>query len=478
MMMQPLERIGYLENSMLDDIFDWSEEPKEPKEPTPKILKERPASDRTHFADLIDTDYRMYSMYTIENRAIPSCIDGMKPVQRKLFYAMLQNKGRKIKAAEIGGSLSSYGYAHAEGSAQDAVVKMAQAWATHIPFFKSYGNFGTRMIKEAASPRYIYVSEEDRIKNIFIDNEVLQARIDDHPEPQTYLPVLPWLLACGSQGVAVGFAVRVLPRHPKTLQEACIRILDGTVDAKPLLPSFPGFKGSIEPCGENGWKISGVVEEAKGINNFTVTEVPFSYDREKYYEQLVELEESGKIVSFADHCDSGGFKFQVKLNREQREKFDLDRLKYLGLVETTKENFTTLDETGKLRIFESPTQLIQHFLKYRIQKKAEQIAFDIKKVQEQKEFLEAKLSFIEGVQQVGLTKVATWKVSELKEFASQWAERPADAERLVQIPFYSMTEEEIAKLKEKISKEKSTLRALLELDPKQELKRCIQSLKL
>lgn len=453
---------------MLDDMFDG---PQGVKEEQPVKVDDG----SVHFADLIDSDYRMYSMYTIENRAIPSYIDGMKPVQRKLFYAMQMNKGRKIKAAEIGGSLSSYGYAHGETSAQDAVVKMAQAWAMHIPFFKGHGNFGDRMIKEASSPRYIYVSEEERIKEIFSDNDVLPVRTDDHPEPQTYLPLIPWLLAAGSQGVAVGFATKVLPRDPKQLREACVSLLEGKPLSQPLVPSYPGFRGSIEANGENGWKISGVVEPGKRATEVVVTEVPFSYDREKFYEHLCELEEGSKIVSFSDYCDSNGINFRVKLTKEQKEKLDIDPLKYLGLTESVKENFTTLDETGKLKIFDGPEQLIQEFLRYRITKKADQINFDIKKIEANLDFLKVKLDFIERVLSIGTSTVATWKVSEFRKFASS---STAIATQLINIPLYSMTKEEIEKLKAKIKVDEDELTRLNKLDPKEELKRCIKSLKL
>lgn len=449
---------------MLDDMFN--EEGTTQVAPTPK-------KDRVNFSELIDSDYRMYSMYTIENRAIPSCIDGMKPVQRKLFYAMQMNKGRKIKAAEIGGSLSSYDYAHGETSAQDAVVKMAQAWALHIPFFKSYGNFGTRMIKESASPRYIYVSEEERIKSIFTDEDVVTQRADDHPEPQCYLPLLPWLLATGSIGVAVGFATKVMPRSPKSLQKACLDILEGKAPGQ-LFPSFPGFKGTVEANGENGWKISGVVEEGKN-NTINVVEVPFSYDREKYYEHLVELEDSGKIVSFSDHCDSNGFNFKVKLNREQRAKYEVDPLRYLGLVETNKENFTTLDERGKLKIFDGPVALIEYFLQYRIGKKAEQIALDIQKVESDLNFLRLKLDFIQRVLKVGVSEVAKWKVDQFRKFANPSV--PV-ANSLIQIPLYAMTLEEIQKLEARIKDREVEEERLKALDPKQELIRCIKALKL
>ena len=226
--------------------------------------KEREGSSVRHF---IDTEYKDFSMYVLQHRAIPSVIDGFKTSQRKLFYAMQTYSGKRVKVAELGGSLSSIGYGHGETSANDAAVRMARSWANNIPAFIGHGNFGSRMLQEAAAPRYIYATMNPKAEAIFIDNDVLIANEDlEHKEPKHFLPSIPWLLVNGASGIAVGFKAEILPRNPKDVVKACEEyITTGSIKTE-LMPFFPSFKGKVEKVEDRKFVSYGVVEKGPRLS--------------------------------------------------------------------------------------------------------------------------------------------------------------------------------------------------------------------
>jgi len=171
----------------------------------------------SNISNEIDTGFKAYSLYTVENRAIPSVIDGLKPAARKLVYSMLtEHSNKKVKVAELGGGLAKYNYHHGEDSAMGAVITLTADWNNNCPVFTGHGNFGSRLVQEAAGARYIFCTLSPEFKKYFIDNEVTSKSPDpENPEPAYYLPTIPWVLINGTQGIAVGFACNILPRSVK-----------------------------------------------------------------------------------------------------------------------------------------------------------------------------------------------------------------------------------------------------------------------
>lgn len=363
---------------------------------------------KQNVSEMIDNDYRLYSMYTIENRAIPSVIDGFKPVQRKVFYAMnTKFNGKKTKVNDLG-SISDLGYHHGESSAQGAAVGMAQAWSNNIPEFIGHGTFGTRLVPEAAAPRYIYASSNQLLQHIFLDEEILDKNPDpEQKDPLFFLPIIPWVLVNGSRGMAVGFANLILPRDPKELCKDVRSVLGGLKDVGYTLPSFPKFKGSVELL-EAPAKVlvRGVVENGKK-NTLVIKEAPFNESRESMHEWLEKLEEKGKIEDFSDNSDKDGFSIEVKLNTEQMQKASKDPVDYLGLTKIINENFTTLDESGKIKVFATYNDLVQYFVQFRLAKTEQALNFHIARLQDEETRLAVKAEFIFMMIQVLQAKFPT-----------------------------------------------------------------------
>lgn len=450
----------------LDDLF--ADSPESVPETIEKKSDPQTDSDpsKSSISSVIDNDYKRYAMYVLENRAIPSVIDGFKPVQRKLFYAMEKESSAKVKAAELGGKLSSYGYAHGETSAQSAVVGMAQSWANNIPEFIGHGNFGTRLIQEAAAPRYIYLSRNPLISKIFVDSDVLKSNDDeDHPEPHHYLPIIPWILVNGVKGIAVGFAVNILPRSPKDLIEACREYMLSGKISNPLMPSFPNFKGKVEQVEDGKFVTTGIIEKGPR-NSYVITELPWGYDRETYFNILIALAEAKKISSFEDHCDKSGFKFIVKMDPEQRDAAEKDLIKYFKLFKSYSENYTTLDEHGKLKVFNHVSDIIEYFCRYRLAKKKMQLDHDIEALREEINVLKMKERLIRTVISEGMIdQISKMSLSAFKSLVEKCVMRKDYVDSFIRIPIYSFRHEEADSIEKARKKKEAELVALEKTTP-------------
>lgn len=416
---------------------------------------------------LIDSIYKNYSKYVLMNRAIPSAIDGLKPVQRKiLFKALKESRGKEVKVSDMGG-ISAYGYHHGEGSAQAACVGMAAPWKNNLPILEAHGNFGSRMIQEAAAPRYIFVSLGKTFDQCFSDIDVAPISDDpDTPEPLHYLPNIPWALINGIEGIAVGFATEILPRSSETVKAACKAYIKNGKTV-PLPPSFPEFRGLIEPSKDvpNKWNSFGIVTKEK-YNNYLIEELPWGYDREKYYGLLLSMEESGLIDNCEDLCDDSGFRFRVKIGKDKQQKFEQDPLKYLKLVKTHSENITTIGHDGTLKLFETANDLLVYFCDYRLQKVEEQIRYDLEVANKQLLFLEAKEKFIKHISDGDLDP-RKYNITEFTQYIQDtYHTDEDDSKKLANIPVSHMNSDSLDNLRKTIEATKTKIQKLESTDAK------------
>lgn len=413
-------------------------------------------------ADYTNTFYKEYSLYVLQQRAIPSYIDGFKVVQRKLICAGLdQAKNRKVKVAELGSSLSSYEYLHGEVSAQEALVGMAADWKNNIPLFTGHGNFGTRLIQEAAAARYIYVSMSKKFEDVFSDFDVCDKRTDN-PEPVNYLPILPWSLINGISGVAVGFASNILPRDWKDVKQACLEYVTKGNIKTDIKVVYPQFRGDVIKVEDNKWTTTGIVNKVKRGRKewYNISELPIGYDREKYFNYLVKLKTANKIVDFEDDCNKDGFNFFVLVADDQVKKVDQDVMKFFGLVKSETENLTTIDENGQLRIFNNPNDLIKDFCDYRIRKCEESLQYQIDQLEAKLLEQQVKRQFIQLVVDDKI-QLNTYTRKTLLTFVNGLAKiTDEQADRIISIPSYSFTSDNIDALDKAIEKMVKEITAL------------------
>lgn len=419
--------------------------------------------------DIVDSELRNFSMYTIENRAIPSAIDGFKPTQRKLVYAIINEyRGNKVKVAELGGGLAKLNYAHGETSAQGAVITLAADWSNNCPVFTGHGNFGSRLVPEAAAPRYIYVSLSPDFKKFFIDDEVAPPSLDqDNPEPAHYLPVIPWVLVNGISGIAVGFKTEILPRSVESLIAATTECLKSPqkflAAAKPIPPVFKDFSGTVVQSSQNQWKTVGIITPG-ARNTYTISELPVGFDREAYVSFLNTLVDRDAIRDYDDNCSKSGFCFTIKVSAQQKSAIDADPLKFFKLERTHTEILTTIGHDGKLKIFDTIAQLIHYFVEYRTVKFDDKIKYDIDRFSSEKDELELKIKFIAAVID-GHVDFKKLTKRQLLDWIAANISTADCAKRFANIPLYECTADEVQKLQSKVIDRDTELASLQKLTP-------------
>lgn len=426
--------------------------------------------DSNTISDTIDKDYKLYANYTLSNRAIPSYIDGFKPVHRKLLWSMLnEHKGKKTKISDLGG-ISSIGYHHGETSAMGAAITLAASWNNNVPIFKQHGAFGSRLVPAAAAPRYIFASLDEEFTKYFTDFDVMEYddKDEDSPEPINYLPNIPWVLVNGIEGIAVGFACKYLPHAPSTLAKACRMELDGKLkDTSIIKPTFPNFRGEVEINDHNKFTTYGIAERIKR-NTWLIDELPFGITREKYFKVLNKMEQDGAIVDFEDEC-AKQFKFIIKLNSKQDSICEEDPIKYFKLSKSFTENYTALDENGELVIFDTKAQIIKRFVKYRLKKIGDQLEFDKGKINKELDWLHAKLKFVKDV----LNDVINFKTITRKQLTDYCSEHYSNDEkivsRLVNTSIVDITKDSVKDLEKKIKDKDAELKLISKRVPSDEL---------
>lgn len=354
--------------------------------------------------EYLDQDYREYAVYVVEERAIPSVIDGFKPTQRKVIFVadkVWRNGGEKpLKIFQLAGKVASDAhYHHGDGSLNGAIVGMAQKFKNSMPVLEEIGQFGSLRSPEAGAPRYISTKLHKNFRLLYMDFELLTSRYEEgnEIEPSYFLPIIPTVLLNGGSGIAVGFATNILNRNPLDLIDACIKELDGKKYKEPA-PWYNGFSGEcIKDPNSNAWLFRGKYE-VKNTTTLDVTELPPSMTYEKFDSHLISLEETRRLTSYDNNCKAN-VNYVLKFRREDLKSLqDSDRLdRFLKMEEKQSENFTVLDENGNLKIFESATQIIQYFVKFRLTYYIKRKEYLINKLNQELLLLSNKAEFIKMI---------------------------------------------------------------------------------
>jgi DNA topoisomerase-2 len=321
-----------------------------------------------------DKEYLEYAKYVVENRAIPSCIDGLKPTQRKVVHVANKiwksGNEKPMKLFQLAGMVAAQAYYHhGNTSLESAMIGMAQKFKNSLPLLDGIGQFGSLRSPSAGAPRYISGKLHPNFRLIYQDFELLNNKVEEGEEiePDFFLPIVPTVILNGSSGIAVGFATNILNRNPKDVVDACLAVLTDK-KMKTLSPWLSEFTGTFtrDPQNPNTWKISGSYEV---VNSTTVkvTEIPPSFTYERYEEWLNSLVEKRIIVDYEDNSSDKIeyiLKFQRAILKDYVSKSRLDALLKIHSQET--ENLTTIDENGKLKIFDRAEDIVTHFVNVRL----------------------------------------------------------------------------------------------------------------
>lgn len=354
-------------------------------------------------------------------------------------------------------------------SLEQSIINMAQKFKNNAPLLEEDGQFGSLRSPQAGAARYIGTKLSSNFRMIYKDFELLKFKEEEGEiiEPYFFLPIIPTVLLNGSSGIAVGFASTILNRDIKSIIESCSRVLAGKkiVD---IPPRYAEFNGEFiqDPNNHKRWTMRGVFNKVN-TTTVSVTDLPPSMTYEKYEKILDTLIEKKEIVSYDDNCKDN-INYVIKFQRSILDKLDDTQLiKMLKLEENVTEIFTTLDENGKLKIFENVTEIIEYFVNFRLEYYFKRKEAMLIKLNKDLTVLSNRGKFIKAILDGKLKINNVSKAVIIEGIEKMKLEKIDDSfDYLLRMPLYSLTKELFEKLKEDFVVKKEEITKLEKVEPK------------
>jgi DNA gyrase subunit A len=370
-----------------------------------------------------------YSMSVIVSRALPDVRDGLKPVHRRILYAMnelglVPGRGYKKSATVVGDVLGKY-HPHGDGSVYDALVRMVQEFSLRYPLVDGQGNFGSVDGDPAAAYRYT----EARLTRIAmtmledIDKNTVdfQANFDDRLREPTVLPSkIPNLLVNGSSGIAVGMATNIPPHNLREVVKAVQLLVDnpdatiGELRKVIKGPDFPTGayiygRAGIKEAYENGrgrvvMRARAQIEEKETSNRsqIVVTEIPYQVNKENLVKAIAELATEKKIEGISginDESDKDGMRIVIELKRDAIPNVVLNQLYKHTQMQTTFGVIMLALTNGAPKIM-NLKELVQHFIDHRHTVIVRRTQFDLDAAQAREHILDGLKIAVDNIDEV------------------------------------------------------------------------------
>ncbi|MBI4208089.1 MAG: DNA gyrase subunit A [Deltaproteobacteria bacterium] len=370
--------------------------------------------------------YLDYAMSVIIGRALPDIRDGLKPVHRRILYAMfregLLSSKRFSKSAGVVGEVLKKYHPHGDAAVYDSLVRMVQDWNLRYPLVEGQGNFGSIDGDPAAAYRYTEVRltafAEEMLNDLDKETVDFVPNFDGSVEEPTVLPsMIPNLLVNGSSGIAVGMATNIPPHN---LGEVCgaltALIKNPDLPIEKLMglipgPDFPtgGFihgKGGIAEAYKNGrgiiqMRAKAMVEKDKrtGRESIVITEIPYQTNKAKIIERIAELVREKKIEGISDirdESDRDGIRMVVELKKDEISEVILNNLyKHTPLQDSFGVILLTLIH-GQPRVL-NLKNLLQEFINFRKEIVTRRCRYELRKAEERAHLLEGFKKAIENL---------------------------------------------------------------------------------
>lgn len=384
---------------------------------------------RREIVEELKESYINYAMSVIVARALPDVRDGLKPVHRRILFAMLEeglrHSSKFRKSANVTGTVLARFHPHGDIAVYDSLVRMAQDFNMRYPLVQGQGNFGSNDGDSPAAQRYTEcrlsaigeVMLEDIEKNTvdFIDN------YDGTRKEPTVLPSpLPQLLLNGSLGIAVGMATNIPPHNLSELIDATIHLLDNPeaettdlfafiqgpdfptggmiYDQKEIISAYSQGKGSIIMRGK-----ADIVEKKDGSEQIVITEIPYQVLKSSLVEEMANLVSEKKvegIKDIKDLSDRQGMSIVIDVKKGFQAQRVLNRLyKFTNLQKTFHLNLLALADGIQPEIL-SIADVLKHFIKHRTEVVTRRIAFDLEKAKDRAHILEGLMVALKHIDAV------------------------------------------------------------------------------
>ncbi|MEU4771087.1 DNA gyrase subunit A [Micromonospora sp. NPDC023644] len=408
-----------------------------PNEPeVPETIAAVVAHDRIEPVGLeveMQRSYLDYAMSVIVGRALPDVRDGLKPVHRKILYAMFDSGYRPdrgyVKCSRVVGDVMGQFHPHGDSAIYDALVRMAQPWSLRYPLVDGNGNFGSPGNDPAAAMRYTECKLDplamEMLRDIDEDTVDLQDNYDGRAKEPTILPSrIPNLLVNGSEGIAVGMATKIPPHnlreigaavqwcleHPEedeaTTLDALLEIVKGPdfpthgliVGTQAIQDAYRTGRGSIRMRA-----VVEVEEDKRGRPCLVVSELPYQVNPDNLAERIAELIKEGKLAGIADIRDESsgrtGMRIVLVLKRDAVAKVVLNNLyKHTQLQETFGANMLALVD-GVPRTL-NLAQFIRYYVEHQIDVIRRRTAFRLRKAEERAHILRGLSKALDALDEV------------------------------------------------------------------------------
>jgi DNA gyrase subunit A len=392
--------------------------------------------------DVMEDSYLRYSMSVIVARALPDVRDGLKPVHRRILYAMNVNGWRSnsstVKSARITGEVMGKYHPHGNVAIYDAMARMAQPWSMRYMLIQGQGNFGSMDGDPPAAERYTEAKMARLSDELLVDIDKETVNFIDtydgsRQEPSVLPAKLPQLLLNGQLGIAVGMATNIPPHNLSELVDAEVYLIDhpdATLDDLMEYVKGPDFptggivygKDSLRTAyatGKGGVIVRGVAEineTAKGRHQIVITEVPYGLNKAALIEKIADLYKEKKILGLSDIRDEsarGNVQIVIDLKKDAYPKKLLNQLyKLTPLQMTYHYNMLALIDGIQPRILGLQDILTEH-VKHRQIVVRRRTEFELRKARERAHILEGLKIALDHIDEV----IKTIRASETTEEA-------------------------------------------------------------
>lgn len=412
--------------------------------------------------------YLQYSMSVIVGRALPDVRDGLKPVHRRILYAMYDlnntyDKPYKKSARVVGDVIGKY-HPHGDVAVYDTMVRMAQPFSLREPLVDGQGNFGSIDGDSAAAQRYTEVRmtklAEEILQDIEKETVDFAPNYDDSLLIPTVLPAkFPNLLVNGSSGIAVGMATNIPPHNLGEVVEGCLRYIDNndiTIDELLEIipgPDFPtagvisGRKGIVQAykTGRGVIVLKAVteIEEKKDLQYIVITELPYQVNKAKLIESIAGLVNDKRIEGISDIRDESsreGIRVVIKLKRGENAQVILNQLfKYSQMQVSFGIIMLALDAQNQPKLF-NIKQVIESFVEHRRDVVTRRSIFELKKAEARAHILEGLKKALDQIEEVIKTIRASKETAIAKEnLITQFAFSEKQAQAILEMRLQRLT---------------------------------------
>jgi len=439
-----------------------ADKPTKPKQSKPTPSSTDSSIGNVHARSLtqeMQESYLDYAMSVIVSRALPDVRDGLKPVHRRILYAMwetgLRANSKFRKSAAVVGEVLKLYHPHGDVAVYDAMARLAQDFSVRYMLINGQGNFGSLDGDAPAAMRYTEAKmsriAEDMLSDIDRDTVNFVPNYDGSTKEPTVLPsAVPQLMLNGSTGIAVGMATSIPPHNLGELIDGLVHLVDKpeatTEDLLEFVkgPDFPtggivyGQKDltAAYATGKGGVVVRGkteIVEEKEGQFQIVISEIPYLVNKSTLVEHIADLVREKKIEGIRDvrdESDKEGVRVVIELKKDSYPKKVLNQLFTLSALQTSfNYNVLALVDGLQPRVL-SLKNVFEEFLKFRLEVVVRRTKFDLQKAKDRAHILEGLSKALDHIDAV----IKTIKASATREIAKEnlikkfkFSEKQADA---------------------------------------------------